>query len=244
MKKEHCVLILICCFLMAACGRLEDIPEDLSAFPETERKETAETPAGPQFETLTVADDPITAEFSLTTRQEQAAFLYVTVEEDCTTTVNCTYASQDQPVTVCLAGGESWGTAGGIGGGIRRHLEQLAGDAAAGGKRVLHHRRREFLPDAAGAAGRRRRLLCRGLPGRNGAATAGGDVGKGARIPGRNSTRPSFPWAGQCPDPSGAGAPHRTARSQRLRAVSCQELILRRNQATMAAKATPNSIPL
>ena len=108
MKKEHCVLILICCFLMAACGRLEDIPEDLSAFPETERKETAETPAGPQFETLTVADDPITAEFSLTTRQEQAAFLYVTVEEDCTTTVNCTYASQDQPVTVCLAGGESW----------------------------------------------------------------------------------------------------------------------------------------
>ena len=53
MKKEHCVLILICCFLMAACGRLEDIPEDLSAFPETERKETAETPAGPQFETLT-----------------------------------------------------------------------------------------------------------------------------------------------------------------------------------------------
>uniref|UniRef100_UPI00307B2E8F hypothetical protein n=1 Tax=Dysosmobacter welbionis TaxID=2093857 RepID=UPI00307B2E8F len=105
MKKEHCVLILICCFLMAACGRLEDIPEDLSAFPETERKETAETPAGPQFETLTVADDPITAEFSLTTRQEQAAFLYVTVEEDCTTTVNCTYASQDQPVTVCLAGG-------------------------------------------------------------------------------------------------------------------------------------------
>ena len=100
MKKEHCVLILICCFLMAACGRLEDIPEDLSAFPETERKETAETPAGPQFETLTVADDPITAEFSLTTRQEQAAFLYVTVEEDCTTTVNCTYASQDQPVTV------------------------------------------------------------------------------------------------------------------------------------------------
>ena len=58
MKKEHCVLILICCFLMAACGRLEDIPEDLSAFPETERKETAETPAGPQFETLTVADDP------------------------------------------------------------------------------------------------------------------------------------------------------------------------------------------
>ena len=28
MKKEHCVLILICCFLMAACGRLEDIPED------------------------------------------------------------------------------------------------------------------------------------------------------------------------------------------------------------------------
>ena len=55
MKKEHCVLILICCFLMAACGRLEDIPEDLSAFPETERKETAETPAGPQFETLTVA---------------------------------------------------------------------------------------------------------------------------------------------------------------------------------------------
>lgn len=181
MKKEHCVLILICCFLMAACGRLEDIPEDLSAFPETERKETAETPAGPQFETLTVADDPITAEFSLTTRQEQAAFLYVTVEEDCTTTVNCTYASQDQPVTVCLAGGESWGTAGGIGGGIRRHLEQLAGDAAAGGKRVLHHRRREFLPDAAGAAGRRRRLLCRGLPGGNGAATAGGDVGKGAR---------------------------------------------------------------
>ena len=108
MKKEHCVLILICCFLMAACGRLEDIPEDLSAFPETERKETAETPAGPQFETLTVADDPITAEFSLTTRQEQAAFLYVTVEEDCKTTVNCTYASQDQPVTVCLAGGESW----------------------------------------------------------------------------------------------------------------------------------------
>ena len=77
MKKEHCVLILICCFLMAACGRLEDIPEDLSAFPETERKETAETPAGPQFETLTVADDPITAEFSLTTRQEPAAFLYV-----------------------------------------------------------------------------------------------------------------------------------------------------------------------
>ena len=73
MKKEHCVLILICCFLMAACGRLEDIPEDLSAFPETERKETAETPAGPQFETLTVADDPITAEFSLTTRQEPAA---------------------------------------------------------------------------------------------------------------------------------------------------------------------------
>ena len=172
MKKEHCVLILICCFLMAACGRLEDIPEDLSAFPETERKETAETPAGPQFETLTVADDPITAEFSLTTRQEPAAFLYVTVEEDCTTTVNCTYASQDQPVT---------GTAGGIGGGIRRHLEQLAGDAAAGGKRVLHHRRREFLPDAAGAAGCGRRLLCRGLPGRNGAATAGGDVGKGAR---------------------------------------------------------------
>ena len=108
MKKEHCVLILICCFLMAACGRLEDIPEDLSAFPETERKETAETPAGPQFETLTVADDPITAEFSLTTRQEPAAFLYVAVEEDCTTTVNCTYASQDQPVTVCLAGGESW----------------------------------------------------------------------------------------------------------------------------------------
>ena len=104
MKKEHCVLILICCFLMAACGRLEDIPEDLSAFPETERKETAETPA----ETLTVADDPITAEFSLTTRQEPAAFLYVAVEEDCTTTVNCTYASQDQPVTVCLAGGESW----------------------------------------------------------------------------------------------------------------------------------------
>ena len=97
MKKEHCVLILICCFLMAACGRLEDIPEDLSAFPETERKETAETPAGPQFETLTVADDPITAEFSLTTRQEPAAFLYVAVEEDCTTTVNCTYASQDQP---------------------------------------------------------------------------------------------------------------------------------------------------
>ena len=39
MKKEHCVLILICCFLMAACGRLEDIPEDLSAFPETERKQ-------------------------------------------------------------------------------------------------------------------------------------------------------------------------------------------------------------
>ena len=37
MKKEHCVLILICCFLMAACGRLEDIPEDLSAFPETDR---------------------------------------------------------------------------------------------------------------------------------------------------------------------------------------------------------------
>ena len=181
MKKEHCVLILICCFLMAACGRLEDIPEDLSAFPETERKETAETPAGPQFETLTVADDPITAEFSLTTRQEPAAFLYVAVEEDCTTTVNCTYASQDQPVTVCLAGGESWGTAGGIGGGIRRHLEQLAGDAAAGGKRVLHLRRREFLPDAAGAAGCGRRLLCRGLPGRNGAATAGGDVGKGAR---------------------------------------------------------------
>ena len=108
MKKEHCVLILICCFLMAACGRLEDIPEDLSAFPETERKETAETPAGPQFETLTVADDPITAEFSLTTRQEPAAFLYVAVEEDCTTTVNCTYASQDQLVTVCLAGGESW----------------------------------------------------------------------------------------------------------------------------------------
>lgn len=81
MKKEHCVLILICCFLMAACGRLEDIPEDLSAFPETERKETAETPAGPQFETLTVADDPITAEFSLTTRQEPAAFLYVAVEK-------------------------------------------------------------------------------------------------------------------------------------------------------------------
>ena len=26
--------------------------------------------------------------------------------------------------------------------------------------------------------------------------------------------------------------------------LSCQELILRRNQATMAAKATPNSIPL
>ena len=42
-------------------------------------------------------------------------------------------------------------------------------------------RRREFLPDAAGAAGCGRRLLCRGLPGRNGAATAGGDVGKGAR---------------------------------------------------------------
>ena len=180
MKKEHCVLILICCVLMAACGRLEDIPEDLSAFPETERKETAETPAGPQFETLTVADDPITAEFSLTTRQEPAAFLYVAVEEDCTTTVNCTYASQDQPVTVCGRWGVL-GTAGGIGGGIRRHLEQLAGDAAAGGKRVLHHRRREFLPDAAGAAGCGRRLLCRGLPGRNGAATAGGDVGKGAR---------------------------------------------------------------
>ena len=54
MKKEHCVLILICCFLMAACGRLEDIPEDLSAFPETERKETAETPAGPQFQTRCV----------------------------------------------------------------------------------------------------------------------------------------------------------------------------------------------
>ena len=115
MKKEHCVLILICCFLMAACGRLEDIPEDLSAFPETERKETAETPAGPQFETLTVADDPITAEFSLTTRQEPAAFLYVAVEEDCATTVNCTYASQDQPVTLrqgenvfCITGGGSF----------------------------------------------------------------------------------------------------------------------------------------
>lgn len=195
MKKEHCVLILICCFLMAACGRLEDIPEDLSAFPETERKETAETPAGPQFETLTVADDPITAEFSLTTRQEQAAFLYVTVEEDCTTTVNCTYASQDQPVTVCLAGWESWGTAGGIGGGIRRHLEQLAGDAAAGGKRVLHHRRREFLPDAAGAAGRRRRLLCRGLPGgdRTGAAEGNPDnrrQGLMDRLAGASRKRP------------------------------------------------------
>ena len=108
MKKEHCVLILICCFLMAACGRLEDIPEDLSAFPETERKETAETPAGPQFETLTVADDPITAEFSLTTRQEPAAFLYVAVEEDCTTTVNCTYASQDQPVEAYGAIWSNW----------------------------------------------------------------------------------------------------------------------------------------
>lgn len=59
---------------MAACGRLEDIPEDLSAFPETERKETAETPAGPQFETLTVADDPITAEFSLTTGRNKRRF--------------------------------------------------------------------------------------------------------------------------------------------------------------------------
>ena len=228
MKKEHCVLILICCFLMAACGRLEDIPEDLSAFPETERKETAETPAGPQFETLTVADDPITAEFSLTTRQEQAAFLYVTVEEDCTTTVNCTYASQDQPVTVCLAGGESWGTAGGIGGGIRRHLEQLAGDAAAGGKRVLHHRRREFLPDAAGAAGRRRRLLCRGLPGgdRTGAAEGNPDnrrQGLMDRLAGASRKRP--------PGANGSGR------------LSCQELILRRNQATATARRTPNSIP-
>ena len=76
-------------------------------------KRTRQTPtkpvsSGPQFETLTVADDPITAEFSLTTRQEPAAFLYVAVEEDCTTTVNCTDSSQDQPVTVCLAGGESW----------------------------------------------------------------------------------------------------------------------------------------
>lgn len=53
------------------------------------------------------------------------------MEEDCTTTVNCTYASQDQPVTVCLAGG-SPGNCGGIGGGIRRHLEQLAGDARQG----------------------------------------------------------------------------------------------------------------
>ena len=181
MKKEHCVLILICCFLMAACGRLEDIPEDLSAFPETERKETAETPAGPQFETLTVADDPITAEFSLTTRQEPAAFLYVTVEEDCTTTVNCTYASQDQPVTVCLAGGESWGTAGGIGGGIRRHLEQLAGDAAAGGKRVLHHRRGSFcrmrleLLDAVGVSS------MPGLARKERSCNRWRDVGKGAR---------------------------------------------------------------
>ena len=178
MKKEHCVLILICCFLMAACGRLEDIPEDLSAFPETERKETAETPAGPQFETLTVADDPITAEFSLTTRQEPAAFLYVAVEEDCTTTVNCTYASQDQPVTVCLAGGESWE--------LQGASEEAYGAIWSNWPVTLRQGenvfwRREFLPDAAGAAGCGRRLLCRGLPGRNGAATAGGDVGKGAR---------------------------------------------------------------
>ena len=75
MKKEHCVLILICCFLMAACGRLEDIPEDLSALPETERKEPAETPAGQLLDSRSGADDPITAEFSLTTRQEPAAFL-------------------------------------------------------------------------------------------------------------------------------------------------------------------------
>lgn len=195
MKKEHCVLILICCFLMAACGRLEDIPEDLSAFPETERKETAETPAGPQFETLTVADDPITAEFSLTTRQEQAAFLYVTVEEDCTTTVNCTYASQDQPVTVCLAGGESWELPGAS--------EEAYGAIWSNwpvtlrqGENVFYITgRREFLPDAAGAAGRRRRLLCRSLPGgdRTGAAEGNPDnrrQGLMDRLAGASRKRP------------------------------------------------------
>lgn len=121
MKKEHCVLILICCFLMAACGRLEDIPEDLSAFPETERKETAETPAGPQFETLTVADDPITAEFSLTNPAG-------------TSGVSLCHRGgglhDHGELHLCLPGpagdGVSgrWGvlgTAGGIGGGIRRH---------------------------------------------------------------------------------------------------------------------------
>ncbi|MFR3921412.1 MAG: hypothetical protein ACLTYN_04940 [Dysosmobacter welbionis] len=107
MKKEHCVLILICCSHggLRPPGRHSGGSVGVSRDgTERDRRD----PAGPQFETLTVADDPITAEFSLTTRQEQAAFLYVTVEEDCTTTVNCTYASQDQPVTVCLAGGESW----------------------------------------------------------------------------------------------------------------------------------------
>ena len=107
MKKRSCVLVLDCCLLLAACGRLEGIPH-LPALPEPDREETAQALTGPQFETLTVSDDPIAAESSLTTRQEQAAFLYVTVEEDCTATVNCTYASQDQPVTLCLTGGESW----------------------------------------------------------------------------------------------------------------------------------------
>ncbi len=111
MKKRSCVLILACCLLLAACGRLEDIPQELPALPEPDRKGAAEALSGPQFETLTVSDGPIAAEFSLTTRQEQAAFLYVTVEEDCTATVNCTYAS-DQPVTLqkgenmfCITGG-------------------------------------------------------------------------------------------------------------------------------------------
>lgn len=46
MKKRSCVLVLDCCLLLAACGRLEDIPH-LPALPEPDREETAQALTGP-----------------------------------------------------------------------------------------------------------------------------------------------------------------------------------------------------
>ena len=108
MKRSAGLLALNLCLLLSSCGGLEETPEDLPALSGTEQEETAAPPEGSSFETLTVSEDPVTAEFSLAAWQEQAAFLYVTVEADTAATVDCTDASRGQPVTLALEGGVSW----------------------------------------------------------------------------------------------------------------------------------------
>ena len=142
-------------------------------------------------------------------------------------------------MTVCLAGGESWELQGASEEAYGAIWSNWPVTLRQGENVFVHHgggsfcRMRLELLDAVGVS-------YAGPSGRNGAATAGGDVGKGAA--GFRAGIPhglAFHGPANVPihqgrelhtEPPGANGSGR---------LSCQELILRRNQATMAAKATP-----